>query len=163
MSLINEVFFLKSNTKGLLFIVAFRVSAFFSKNFFLKIVGFPIRTVYKISVQWVLGIDISDTTIIGENFNVFHGHGLVINRQTVIGNNVTVRQNTTVGSAKDNGKSPVIGNNVNIGANSVVIGNITIGDNSLIAAGSVVLKDVPSNTVVAGNPAVVIKIMKVNE
>ena len=51
---------------------------------------------------------------------------------------------------------PVIGDNVTVGANVVIIGNVTIGNNVVIGAGSVVVKDVPSNVVVAGNPVRVI-------
>lgn len=49
-----------------------------------------------------------------------------------------------------------IGNYVYIGANAVILPGVTIGDNSLIAAGSIVTKSVPSNVVMAGNPAKVI-------
>jgi serine acetyltransferase len=52
---------------------------------------------------------------------------------------------------------PVIGNNVTVGSNVVIIGDITIGDHVLIGAGSVVIKDVPSNCVIAGNPAKIIR------
>ena len=51
----------------------------------------------------------------------------------------------------------VIGNNVFIGVNAVILRNVTIGDNSVIGAGAVVSKDVPPATVVAGNPAKIIK------
>ena len=47
-----------------------------------------------------------------------------------------------------------------IGANSVIIGDIKIGNNSIIAAGSIVLKDVPTNVIVAGNPAKIVKYLK---
>lgn len=115
------------------------------------------RAFYTIFIQWILGIDIPDTTTIGRGFNVFHGQGLIISNKTKIGDNVIVRQNTTIGNAKPNGGCPIIGNNVDIGANSVVIGEIVIGDNSIIAAGSVVIRDVPPNVVVAGNPAKIVK------
>lgn len=152
-----------NNTKGKIFINLFMLSGYFSKNPILRIIGLPVRLFYKIFVQWMIGIDIPDTTFIGKNFNVFHGQGLVINSNTMIGDNVTVRHNTTIGVAKDGGKSPVIKNNVNIGANVVVIGEITIGANSIIAAGSVVIKDVPENSIVAGNPAKIIKKLRNEE
>ena len=50
-----------------------------------------------------------------------------------------------------------IGNNVFIGVNAVILRNVTIGDNAIVGAGAVVSKDVPTATVVAGNPAKVIK------
>ncbi|GAB2553356.1 serine O-acetyltransferase [Spirosoma aerophilum] len=114
-------------------------------------------------VQWILGIDVPDTTSIGRNFNMFHGSGLVINSNAIIGENVIVRHNTTIGTARNNGGSPRIGNNVNIGANSVIIGDIKIGNYSIIAAGSVVIRDVPENVIVAGNPASVVKNLKLYE
>lgn len=141
----------------MMFIIAFRSSNFFSRNRALKIIGLPIRLLYKIIFQWILGIDIDDTTHIGFGFNVYHGQGLIINRATIIGKNLIVRHCTTIGNSKFGGKCPVVGNNVNIGANSVIIGDIRIGDNAIIGAGSVVVKDVPENAIVCGNPAKVVK------
>lgn len=58
-------------------------------------------------------------------------------------------------------KAPVvIGKDCWIGANSTILPGVTIGDFSVVAAGSVVTKDVPSGTMVAGNPAVVKKYLK---
>ncbi|WP_083714669.1 serine acetyltransferase [Bacteroides bouchesdurhonensis] len=76
-----------------------------------------------------------------------------------IGINFSCRQNTTIGNKLDTRPSerPFIGDNVTIGANVVIIGNITIGNNVTIGAGSVVVKDVPSNAIVVGNPARIIK------
>ncbi len=51
----------------------------------------------------------------------------------------------------------VIGDNVSLGANVTVIGNVHIGNNVIVGAGSVVIKDVPDNCVVAGNPAKIIR------
>ena len=150
-----------SNTKGLFFIIFFRISAFFTKNLLLKIIGFPIRFLYKVIIEWLIGIDIPDLTKIGKGFKVYHGQSLVINKETIIGDFVTIRQSTTIGNSKSKGKSPIIENNVTIGSNVVIIGEILIGKNSIIAAGSVVVKDVLECTLVAGNPAKFIK--KINE
>lgn len=146
-----------NNTKSQLFIIFFKTSNFFTRNKFLRIVGLPIRKLYVVIVQWFMGIDINDTTRFGKNFTIYHGQGLIVHSNTIIGDNVVLRHNTTIGVAYDGGPCPKIGNNVSIGANSVVIGGIKIGDNSIIGAGSVVVKDVPSNVIVVGNPAKIIK------
>ena len=148
---------MSNNTKGYIFITFFRLSSFFSSSFFLKIIGIPIRIFYKILIQWVFGIDIPDTTKIGKGFKLYHGQGLIIHKDVIIGDNVSLRHNTTIGEAHKNGGCPKINNNVTIGANSVIIGGVEIGDNSIIGAGSVVVKDVAPNTVVVGNPAKKIK------
>lgn len=87
-----------------------------------------------------------------------------------IGNNVDITSNVTIlchdlawnvfkqlhGEIIGSNKKVVIGNNVFIGINSIILRGVTVGNNCVIGAGSVVTKDVPGNTVVAGNPAKVI-------
>lgn len=76
-----------------------------------------------------------------------------------LGRNCLIRQLTTFGVKSKNRHSerPWVGDNVDFGANVTCIGDIHIGNNAIIAAGSVVVKDVPANSIVAGNPAKVIK------
>lgn len=157
MSLCEDFRANKNNTKGLFFIFLFRVSNFFTKNLILKFVGFPIRLFYKLFVEWILGIEIPDTTEIGSGFKIIHGQGSVINCKAQIGKNVTMRHNTTIGNSKSGGKSPTIENDVEIGANCVIIGNIIIGHHSVIGAGSVVIKSIPPYSVAVGNPARIIR------
>lgn len=126
-----------------------------------RILGAPIRLLYRIFSRNIMHVEIWDTTSIGSGLVLWHGaHGSVINPNTKIGRNFNLRQNTTIGSASftDASLCPTIGDNVQVGPNCTILGRITIGDNAVIGGGSVVVKDVPANAVVAGNPARVIRI-----
>ncbi|WP_289199248.1 serine acetyltransferase [Bacteroides acidifaciens] len=108
-----------------------------------------------------------DATIsLASDFNEIAGGGIFFEHAYMariaakkIGKGCIIRQLTTFGvkSRDRHDEKPTIGNNVDFGVNVTCIGNITIGDNAVIAAGSVVVKDVPANAIVAGNPAKVIK------
>ena len=73
----------------------------------------------------------------------------------VTGVNLSVMGGVTVGVKS--GGNPSIGDNVYLGANSVLIGDINIGDNVIVGAGAVVVDNVPSNCIVAGVPAKIIR------
>ena len=83
-----------------------------------------------------------------------HGTGIVIGETAVVGDNCSILQNVTLGgNGKETGdRHPKIGKNVLLSVGAKVLGNIKIGDCSKIAAGAVVLNDVPANKTVAGVP-----------
>lgn len=104
------------------------------------------------------GFQIYPETQIGEGLYLGHWGALVINPNVKIGKNCNIAQGVTIGQA-NRGKNigvPTIGNEVWIGANAVIVGNITIGNNVLIAPNSYVNTDIPSNSIVLGNPAQII-------
>ncbi|WP_223115317.1 serine acetyltransferase [Hanstruepera ponticola] len=97
------------------------------------------------------------STQIDGGLSCYHPFASVINAKS-IGRNFQFRNGLTIGNKRnDNSLIPSIGHDVTVGAQVVIIGNITIGNNVIIGAGSVVVKDVPSNCVIAGNPAKIIK------
>ena len=130
--------------------------------------GLKISLRYFGVIQLKLCCDIEDLKYIKKQRVTFtHPIGIVINRQVRIGTGCTIRQNVTIGRGsykkETDREYPVIGNNVEIGAHAIIIGGITVGDNVTIGAGAVVVKDVPSNTVVVGNPARVLRYKDKND
>ncbi len=103
----------------------------------------------------VFAMDINPAARIGRGIFIDHGHALVIGETAVVGDNVSMLHGVTLGgTGKETGdRHPKIGDGVLIGAGAKVLGNITIGHCSRVAAGSVVLTDVPPRKTVAGVPA----------
>lgn len=91
---------------------------------------------------------------IGPGFHQEHAWATVLNAER-IGSNFHCIQCITIG--KKNGKRPVIGDNVVVYSHVVIVGDVHVGNNVTIGAGSVVVKDIPDNAVVVGNPARIIK------
>ncbi len=100
------------------------------------------------------GIEIHPGATIGEGFFIDHGMGVVIGETAEIGDNVTLYHGVTLGgvSWRKEKRHPTIGDHVVIGAGAKVLGPIVIGEHSRVGANSVVVKDVPPNSVVVGVP-----------
>ncbi|MGX8698703.1 MAG: serine O-acetyltransferase EpsC [bacterium] len=106
------------------------------------------------------GIEIHPGATIGRRLVIDHGMGVVIGETAEVGDDVLIYQGVTLGgTGKDTGKRhPTIGSNVLIGSGAKVLGPITVGDNSRIAAGAVVLRDIPPCATAVGVPARIARI-----
>ena len=122
---------------------------------------------HKFIARWIsqrsrhkTGIEIHPAAKIGKGLFIDHGMGVVIGETTVIGDNCTIYQNVTLGgTGKDTGKRhPTLGNNVLVGSGATVLGPFKVGDNARIAAGAVVLSEVPANATAVGVPARIVKL-----
>ena len=135
-------------------ILAYRVShkLYLGKHYL------PARAVSQLA-RFITGIEIHPGATIGHNFFIDHGAGVVIGETAEIGNNCTIYQGVTLGgTGKDTGKRhPTLGNNVMVGAGAKVLGPFRIGDNSKIAAGAVVLEEIPADSTAVGIPARVVR------
>ena len=146
-----EVFFLYPGVKA---IRMHRIAHFYYKHNLM----FLARLVSQRAARKT-GIEIHPGATIGRRLVIDHGTGIVIGETTEIGDDVLIYQGVTLGgTGKDTGKRhPTIGNNVMISAGAKVLGPFKIGDNSRVAAGAVVLSEVPANSTVVGVPARVVK------
>ncbi|MDD6174273.1 MAG: serine O-acetyltransferase [Firmicutes bacterium] len=106
------------------------------------------------------GIEIHPGATIGRGLFIDHGMGVVIGETTEIGDNCTIYQNVTLGgTGKDVGKRhPTLGNNVMVGSGAKVLGPFKVGDNARVAAGAVVLSEVPPNSTAVGVPARIVRV-----
>ena len=109
-------------------------------------------------VSEVFGVDIHPAARIGRGVMIDHAHSIVIGETAVVGDNVSMLHSVTLGGTgkQDGDRHPKIGDGVMIGAGAKILGNIQVGHCSRIAAGSVVLQDVPACSTVAGVPARVV-------
>jgi serine O-acetyltransferase len=113
---------------------------------------------FQMRVSEAFGVDIHPAARIGKGIMIDHAHSIVIGETAVVGDNVSMLHSVTLGGTgkEEEDRHPKIGEGVLIGAGAKVLGNIHIGHCSRIAAGSVVLHDVPPKTTVAGVPAKVV-------
>ncbi|MCA8881890.1 MAG: serine O-acetyltransferase [Rhodobacteraceae bacterium] len=106
-------------------------------------------------VTEMFGVDVHPAARLGQGIMIDHAHSIVIGETAVVGDNVSMLHSVTLGGTgkEDGDRHPKIENGVLIGAGAKILGNIRVGHCSRIAAGSVVLQDVPPCTTVAGVPA----------
>jgi serine O-acetyltransferase len=104
--------------------------------------------------RFLTGIEIHPAARLGPGLFIDHGMGVVIGETAEVGANVTLLQGVTLGgtSLRREKRHPTLGDNVVVGAGAKIIGAFKIGDGSRIGAGSVVVREVPPNSVVVGVP-----------
>lgn len=99
---------------------------------------------------------------VGPGLHLVHHGFRRIDSVKRVGENLTILPMVLIGKKfpNSNVRECSIGDNVYIGAGAIIMNPINIGDNVIIGAGSVVTKDIPSNCIVAGNPASIIRHFK---
>ena len=109
--------------------------------------------------KFLTGIEIHPGAKIGRGVFIDHGAGVVIGETAEIGDNCTIYQGVTLGgTGKETGKRhPTLGDGVMVGAGAKLLGGFKVGSNSKIAAGAVVLSEVPENCTAVGIPAHIVR------
>jgi serine O-acetyltransferase len=136
--------------KGYQAVQAYRIAHWLSKQG-----RTDFASLIQMRVSECFGVDIHPGARIGKGIMIDHAHSIVVGETAVVGDNVSMLHSVTLGGTgkEDGDRHPKIGNGVLIGAGAKVLGNIHVGDCARIAAGSVVLEDVPTRKTVAGIPA----------
>jgi serine O-acetyltransferase len=139
--------------KGYQAVQAYRLAHHMWKN-----ERFDMAYFLQMRISEAFGVDIHPAARIGKGLMIDHAHSIVIGETAVVGDNVSMLHSVTLGGTgkEEEDRHPKIGDGVLIGAGAKVLGNITVGHCSRIAAGSVVLSEVPPCKTVAGVPAKIV-------
>lgn len=139
---------------GMIAVIVFRFGGV-AKNSPCPLFCVPLRVLYFVLfyvVQALYGISVQAYTRIGRRFVIVNHAGIFVVAES-IGDDFTVCESVTVGNVRGKKRLPIIGNNVYLEPGCKVLGEVTIGDNVVVRANSLVLNDVPSNSIAVGNPA----------
>lgn len=140
-----------SNAKAKIVITLYRLATLRrSRNPLIKLIGLLFVILNKMINEWFFSVELPWQTRIGKGLRIYHAHCIVLNRDTVLGENCILRHGVTIGNASDTGASPVIGDNVEFGASAIVIGDISVGKGAKIGAGTVVTKNVGEGQIAIG-------------
>lgn len=120
----------------------------------------PLKSFYRILFKlWTHknGIEMDASPLIGPGLYLGHPYNITINYGVTIGKNCNVHKGAVIGQANRGVRKgcPVLGNNVYVGINAAIVGKVTIGDDVMIAPNSFINVDVPSHSVVFGNPCII--------
>lgn len=121
-----------------------------------RLLRLPLNAIYRLLfdfVRFFFGIRLCCTTTVGRRVVLLHHGGMYLGARE-IGNGVLLKQNTTLGyRIGGDDRLPVIEDNVEVGVGAVILGGVTVGHDSFVAANSLVLKDVPPDSIAMGVPA----------
>jgi serine acetyltransferase len=145
----------RGNPKGRVVVTAFRLAHHVRGAGRTPWWALPVIALYRLVVDWVLGVEIPPRVQAGPGLCVWHGTGLVVHANVRMGSGVLLRHSTTIGALSDevDAPAPTLGDRVNVGAGAIILGPHHIGDDAVIGAGAVVVADVPAGATVVGNPA----------
>lgn len=154
---LSKVFFAFLKDRGFRAVALYRMGRHFRKGGHIISAKLMERLIHRLCF-----CEISTTADIGPGFRVFHPFGIVVGTDVKAGAGLTLSMDVVLGGnigkhRADGGEKPILGNNINIAAGCKVVGPINISDNCLIGANSVVVSDIPSDCIVAGAPARIIK------
>ena len=110
--------------------------------------------------KWLTGVEIHPAATIGRRLVIDHGTGIVVGATTEIGDDCLIYQGVTLGGTgvMQGKRHPTLGNNVLVGNGARILGPFKVGDNARIAAGSVVLSEVPPDSTAVGVPAQIVRV-----
>jgi serine O-acetyltransferase len=117
--------------------------------------GWPVvPRVIAYTARAVTGVEIHPAAVIGQEFFIDHGAGVVIGETARIGDRVTLYQGVTLGGTgfQRGKRHPTLGDNVTVGSGAKLLGPIAVGDGAKVGANTVVVEDVPPGATVVGNP-----------
>ncbi|PVY26692.1 glycosyltransferase [Williamsia muralis] len=144
--------------RSILLLVSFRLAqaARYPFDSSPRLISYPVTAAYMLLSEWGLSVELPVKTVVGKRLQVSHCFSLVVNQESVLGNDVLLRQGVTIGNKIPGGGCPVIGDGVSVGAGAAIIGDVKVGACAQIGAGAVVLRDVPPASICVGNPGRII-------
>jgi putative colanic acid biosynthesis acetyltransferase WcaB len=158
LSIIREDWRSNPHIKSKFVLALFRLAhaSYMTRSRIIRKLTAPYRLLYRLIVDWTLGIDIPCKVVLGRRAVFYHSIGIVINEGVKIGDDCIFRHGVTIGNklvGDVESAPPTIGNGVEFGVGAIVIGDISVGDRATIGAAAVVTRSVAPRAIVVGNPA----------
>ena len=142
------------NVKFRVFMVLFRFFQYaYARAASCTLIALLIDAVYRCISETIFGLELPLKVRVGPGLRIYHGFGLVVNDATIIGRDVVLRNGVVIGHRRSGGPVPRLADGVEVGATACILGGVHIGRGARIAAGAVVLRDVPADGLAIGNPA----------